>query len=165
MTSYTHLGTSTAKALARHPLHVFCADDDEDDRVFFCDALQDQKDIEVSVYASGLELVKALHHRTPDPTLVFLDINMPGMNGFDVLEHLADMRQMGCVRIIMLTTGADSTSIDRCRHLGADYFIEKPSSFHELQKALLFGLSIDWELFPRTEDSFLHPRVMMSFWR
>lgn len=165
MTSYAHLGTSVARGANAFRLKVFCADDDEDDRLFFYDALKDRSDLDVRICASGLELVKAVRNRGSAPALVFLDINMPGMNGFDVLERLSDLLKTGSVRIIMLTTGADPASTERCRNLGADYFIEKPSSFVELQKALLFGVSIDWTLFPHTKENFLYSRAPPSFLR
>lgn len=64
-----------------------------------------------------------------EPHLVLLDIAMPGMDGFQVLEHL---RQRGDTPVIMLTTRwADDDKI-RAFELGADDYLTKPFSAREL---------------------------------
>jgi len=63
------------------------------------------------------------------PDLVILDINMPGLNGFQVLERI---RQRSDVPVIMLTGEGEVTTLGNALSLGADDFVKKPFSTREL---------------------------------
>jgi len=68
-------------------VRVVIVDDEQRDRLALRTALQVRSDIEIVGEASnGIEAIEAIHHLEPD--LVFLDVEMPLVNGFDVLEHL-----------------------------------------------------------------------------
>lgn len=81
--------------------------------------------------ASGLRLAAESH-----PDLVVLDVMMPGMDGWQVVERLRGRNtpasQLHCIPIIMLT--AKGEEIDKLRgfHLGVDDYVTKPFSFAEL---------------------------------
>jgi two-component system KDP operon response regulator KdpE len=64
-----------------------------------------------------------------EPDLVLLDVNMPGMNGFDVLREI---RRVSDVPILMLTARTRDTDVVRSLELGADDHIAKPFSHIEL---------------------------------
>ena len=70
--------------------HIFLADDDEDDRMFFSDALSEiDNSIVLTEAENGKELMEILHQPpNPMPEVVFLDINMPIQNGFQCLEEI-----------------------------------------------------------------------------
>src|SRR5512142_199969 len=61
--------------------------------------------------------------------LVLLDIMMPGMDGFDVLQKI---REFSVVPVIMLTAKDQEVDVVRGLHLGADDYVRKPFSVHEL---------------------------------
>lgn len=67
-------------------MQILLCDDDEDDRMFFSDAMKELKMQNVlTVFETGIELMNYLHH--PDtllPHILFLDINMPCKTGLDV---------------------------------------------------------------------------------
>lgn len=87
----------------------------------------------------ALELVKEQGLR-PDgcPTLIFLDINMPVMNGFEFLEAYQalddDLKQS--VIIVMLTTSLSTRDTDRVQDFGIADFLNKPLSKDKLRKVL-----------------------------
>ncbi|HEX9076756.1 MAG TPA: response regulator transcription factor [Anaerolineae bacterium] len=63
------------------------------------------------------------------PDLIILDIMLPGMDGFDVLQKI---REFSAVPIIMLTAKDQEIDVVRGLHLGADDYVRKPFSVHEL---------------------------------
>ena len=71
--------------------------------------------------AAGLEQIKA---RQPD--LVLLDVNMPGINGFEVCTEIRRLYGEADISIVMVTALEDSRSIEKAYHLGATDFISKP---------------------------------------
>ncbi|CAG0988453.1 partial Transcriptional regulatory protein KdpE, partial [Anaerolineae bacterium] len=73
---------------------------------------------------SGLALVEK-----EGPDLVILDIMMPGMDGFDVLQKI---REFSTIPVIMLTAKDQDVDVVKGLHLGADDYVRKPFSVHEL---------------------------------
>ena len=66
-------------------LKIILVDDDEDDRLFFADALQGlQMDTELLEFKNGKDCIQYLESSSDElPNLIFLDLNMPVMNGFE----------------------------------------------------------------------------------
>jgi len=81
----------------------------------------------VILAADGSSALAMLEKHRPD--LVILDINMPGLNGFQVLERI---RQRSDVPVIMLTGEGEVTTLGNALSLGADDFVKKPFSTREL---------------------------------
>jgi DNA-binding NarL/FixJ family response regulator len=63
-----------------------------------------------------------------DPDVMVLDINMPGMNGIDLLKKVRDSKIISPI-IIMLTDNSLSTYREECMRLGAHYFLDKSRDF------------------------------------
>ena len=87
-----------------------------DDHTLFINGLhmllQGEPDIDVmSVAANGKELLHLLHTQTPN--LILLDINMPGMNGFDVLKRIKDYYPK--IKVIMLSTYNEEHLIEKAK--------------------------------------------------
>jgi CheY-like chemotaxis protein len=65
--------------------------------------------------------------REPMPVLVLLDINMPGMDGFEVLSEVRSRRTFSDMPVIMMLTNSDNPrDVERSEELGADGFQTKP---------------------------------------
>jgi DNA-binding response OmpR family regulator len=67
--------------------------------------------------------------KTCNPDLVLLDIMMPGMDGYEVLQNI---RKTSTVPVLMLTALGEVDSIEKCLQLGADGYITKPFRSDEL---------------------------------
>ena len=63
------------------------------------------------------------------PDLMLLDLDLPGANGFDVLEARLSDPEMRRIPTIVLSGATDQTDIDRCYELGATAFLRKPEDF------------------------------------
>jgi len=71
----------------------------------------------------------------PLPGLILLDLNMPGLDGRQVLEVLKDHADTQMIPVIILTTSNDPTDVERCYKIGASTFIQKPVDFSGLTNA------------------------------
>lgn len=95
--------------------------------------LQGEPDIEVmSVAATGKELLHLLHTQTPD--FILLDINMPGMNGFDVLKRIKDYYPK--IKVIMLSTYNEEHLIEKAKAEGASGYLFKNVGKAELLQVM-----------------------------
>ena len=116
---------------------ILVADDDEDDFHFLRRAIR-QAAIENPIlrFRDGTELVKFLQQISPaevassahSPWLLLLDITMPLMNGFEVLEWLQAHQGLPKVRPVMLSGSYRTEDIQRALALGAADYLMKPIS-------------------------------------
>ncbi|MCK5423595.1 MAG: response regulator, partial [Deltaproteobacteria bacterium] len=77
--------------------------------------------------------------------LILLDISMPGMNGFDVLEQLKADPDLKKIPVVMLTTSSEEEDIVRSYEHGACSYITKPVNKDEFFK-VLERLNIYWTM-------------------
>ncbi len=116
---------------------VVLVDDDLDDHEIFrtaCAVVDDT--ISVKGFESGEEAIDALSKSRVVPGIVFLDLNMPRMNGVEVLEAFRSVDRLAAVSVIVYTTSVDKRIRSRCLQLGATDVIEKPNSFDALCETL-----------------------------
>jgi CheY-like chemotaxis protein len=70
------------------------------------------------------------------PALILLDLNMPGVDGRQVLERVKGSPALRAIPVIILTTSSDTQDIEQCYTLGASTFIQKPVDFDGLCAAV-----------------------------
>lgn len=73
------------------------------------------------------------------PELILLDLNLPGTDGFDVLEKIQANEKLKIVPVVILSTSSNPTDIQKCYELGASSYIPKPpdmNSYIEMAEAL-----------------------------
>lgn len=108
---------------------VLIIDDDEDDRFFMEQAFRnDSPYTQVYLAIDGQQALNLLRSVHPLPDVVLLDLNMPGMTGFEVLEQLKQSVQHQSIPVIILTTSENAIDQERARQLGAIEFITKPTT-------------------------------------
>ena len=109
----------------KHPC-IMVVDDELAIRVLL-ERMLEPEGYEVILAADGSSALTMLEKHRPD--LVILDISMPGLNGFQVLERI---RQCSDVPVIMLTGKSEVTTLGNALSLGADDYVKKPFSTREL---------------------------------
>ena len=88
---------------------------------------------------SGNEAVDLLEHDAPEPdTLVLSDINMPGMDGFDLLKTVK--AKYPFLKVFMVSAYGDENYMSRAKQFGADDFITKPVNFDMLRQKMFHAL-------------------------
>ena len=70
------------------------------------------------------------------PGIVLLDINLPGLNGGEVLERIRANEQLKMVPVIMLTTSNDERDVQMAYRLGANSYVQKPVDLDGFMAAL-----------------------------
>jgi CheY-like chemotaxis protein len=99
-----------------------------------CEIASDGKD--------AFEKLKTLKDNLPE--LVFLDLNMPRMNGREFLAKFKKEKQYRDIPVIIWTTSAAQNDIDETTALGASYYLIKPNRFEELCNQIKLVMEIDW---------------------
>lgn len=119
------------------PVQVFLVEDDEDDVFLFKDALKDLSlQTIVTVFSNGRDLCQHIQDSLVFPDIIFLDINMPLMNGKDCLKELSRQAKFNNVPIIMYSTSVTPSDINETFISGADLYVQKAFSFAGLQSLL-----------------------------
>jgi len=127
--------------LAR-PIRTLIVDDEQMARASIRVLLGDDPDIElVGECGSGVDAVSAIAARAPD--LVFLDVQMPRMNGFEVLAAVGEARRF----VVVFVTAYDSYAIEAFDVQALDYVL-KPFDDRRFQRAL-----------ERAKDQIRHARI------
>jgi CheY-like chemotaxis protein len=114
-------------------------DDDADDREMFCEALAEViPDSMCYSESNGRRAILALDSGNINlPDLIFLDINMPVMDGWQCLSKLKETLPYQSIPVIMYSTSSYTEDIEKADRLGALCFFTKPSSFTELKNSLV----------------------------
>ena len=82
--------------------------------------------------------------KSPRPGLILLDIKMPKMDGFAVLERLKAEPALRQIPVMMLTSTDDQIEVNRCYQLGANTYVVKPVRYDEFQDRIkALGLFLD----------------------
>jgi len=110
---------------------LLCIDDDPEDIELFREAVKIIDGSFTCVGASnGLEGLDILSKTIPD--YIFLDMNMPVMDGKETLRIIRRDERFDSVPVFMLSTSSDKKEAESCRRLGAKQWLVKPGSFPEL---------------------------------
>lgn len=132
------------------PLICLLVDDDPDDREIFALALEEVDNACRLVTAkSGGEAIELLKNdQTFRPDFIFLDLNMPLMDGKECLSELKKINHINGVPIIIFSTSSYHKDVEDTKQLGAAYFLTKPSSLKALTDFLI-------EIFTRKDLPYL----------
>ena len=104
--------------------------DDEPNIVVSVEFLMQREGHEVATAADGQEAMDLLKESRPD--LLILDVMMPRKNGFEVCAEVRADNRLSGMPILMLTAKGREAEMKKGLSLGADAYITKPFSTHEL---------------------------------
>jgi CheY-like chemotaxis protein len=125
---------------------VWVIDDDEDDLLFLQSAFAHERPaIEIRLIQDSTALLAQLGACVDLPKLLLVDINMPRLNGLELLAQLRSMPRYAQLPIIMLTTSADPGDRQQALDLGANDYLIKPMGQHHL-RVIAQSLSQQWAL-------------------
>jgi CheY-like chemotaxis protein len=110
-------------------LTIIYADDDPILREFAQVHLASET-VELLTAPDGRELITLLGATRPD--IILLDLEMPHMDGFEVLDHLASDEELCRIPVIVVTGREDVAAIDRAYKAGATSFVVKPMNWRQL---------------------------------
>lgn len=115
-------------------IDILLVEDNEDDIIMMRESFGDDGLARVTAIArDGEEALASLRSGGKLPSVVLLDINMPRMNGFEVLEELKRDPALCHIPVVMLTTSRREEDVVRSYKNGASSYITKPSDFDGLE--------------------------------
>jgi CheY-like chemotaxis protein len=124
---------------------ILLVDDDPDDVLMVRTAVQRTLvGIPLSVVTNGHEAIAYLSEEGlyanrseyPFPTLVLLDLKMPGMNGFEVLHWIREQPRLKRLPVIVLSGSSHDADLRRAYEEGANSYVTKPTDFNDLLAAI-----------------------------
>jgi phosphoserine phosphatase RsbU/P len=118
---------------------LLIVDDDEDNRYTLTRRLTREGYTNLTTANNGREALQQMQAKSFD--LVLLDIMMPDMNGYEVLEHLKARQQLQNLPVIMISALSEIDSVVRCIELGAEDYLTKP--FNPTLLRARVGASLD----------------------
>jgi two-component system chemotaxis response regulator CheY len=113
------------------PFHTLIVDDSNAVRAFVRAALEDAGFSRVQEAETGFEALQLLASNTYD--VVIVDVNMPDINGLELLAFMKKSPRQQGARRILISTRVDGSDAERGAELGADAFLEKPFEVDELR--------------------------------
>lgn len=121
----------------KQPLRILLVDDDVDDHAIFQTVIKEILPAAMCTGApNGQRALEGLMDGSPAPHIIFLDLNMPLMNGKQFLLELKKHPDIEKIPVIVLSTSSDPANVAETRQLGAKYFITKPDRFSQWVHAL-----------------------------
>jgi CheY-like chemotaxis protein len=125
------------------PFPILLVDDDPDCRLLVRDAIADSK-VSNQVYEvkNGMEALEFLSQsgafaNAPRPGLIFLDIEMPGMDGQECLRRIRSNPDFKDIPIVMMTGVSDEAEMQRAAANGANSYTIKPANAEQFLKTVL----------------------------
>ncbi len=142
----TNAAADGEEAKNNEPVKVVLADDDKDDQEIFKDALTETKiPAEVTTVDNGQELMNHLKDpETPEPEIIFLDINMPVKNGKDTLAEIKKDEELKDIPTVMISTSDNPKDVEDSFNSGANLYVRKPFSFKNFILILKKVFMLKW---------------------
>lgn len=130
--------------------HILLADDDADDRQFFSEAIHELKmQHSLKLFNDGRQLMNYLEDPANEdmdiPHILFLDLNMPYMNGMDCLREIRKNPKFNNLSIAIYSTSSSEKDIEETFIGGANIYIRKPNDFTTLKKVIKDVVSMNWQ--------------------
>jgi CheY-like chemotaxis protein len=121
---------------------ILIVDDDPEDISLFCEAIHEIDAFFKCIAAkSGKEALQLLSNLTKLPDYIFLDINMPGMNGYEFLTEIKRNPKLEDIPVVMHSSTLNKDEIDKSKELGAREFLAKQENYPRLVQALRTAFS------------------------
>lgn len=126
--------------------YVLLAEDDEDDCLFFEDALKEVASAsQLKMANNGEELMELLSASGwPAPDLIFLDLNMPKKSGLECLREIRRTERFKNIPVVIFSNSSHAKNLQTTYELGANIFVQKPGTFQHLMIAIRNVLAMDF---------------------
>ena len=117
--------------------NILLVDDDSDDTDIFIEALNSlNKDIRCVAENNPIKALENLKSSEKLPDLIFLDYNMPIINGCEFLQKMRKVEQLRQIPVILYSTYSEAAAEQLCITQDTEKYITKPNTFVELKEVL-----------------------------
>ncbi|HEU5147970.1 MAG TPA: response regulator [Chryseosolibacter sp.] len=111
---------------------ILYVDDDPEDIEIFEEAVKETDSSIRCLLASNGKQAMEILQMDPMPDFIFLDINMPVINGKSVLLEIRKDKKFNNIPIVMYSTAMSSVDVHEYKKMGADFFLKKHDTFQQL---------------------------------
>ncbi len=119
------------------PIQILLVEDNEGDVLLTMEALKEAKiNNEVIVARDGEQAITMLNESVTQPDLILLDINLPRIDGMEVLAYIKNNEQLKSIPVIMLSTSSDERDIKGSYQHHANCFISKPVGLQNFMEVI-----------------------------
>lgn len=126
------------------PIRILLIDDDVDDQLIFGEIIHDiSPDLECISARNGLEGLEKLASMDQVPTMIFLDLNMPFISGWECLERIRKDEKTNRIPVVIMTTSDDQADRKRALQLGARAFLTKTADLASLRQIIRKMLTVE----------------------
>jgi two-component system chemotaxis response regulator CheY len=120
-------------------MKVLVVDDEQDVKMLFEQRFRKEirnQEMEFAFAYSGEDALIYLNKHEHEAVLILSDINMPGMSGLELLDHIKQKYHKPPPVVMMITAYGDAENYNMAKSLGADDFLTKPVDFVSLKEKL-----------------------------
>ena len=120
-------------------MKILVVDDEKDVQVLFEQRFRKEiksGEMELAFAFSGEEALLYMNNHEHEAVLILSDINMPGMSGLELLQHIKEKYEKPPPVVMMITAYGDDENYNQAMKLGADDFLTKPVDFTSLKEKL-----------------------------
>jgi CheY-like chemotaxis protein len=120
-------------------MKILVVDDEQDMQTLFQQKFRKEiRDgiVDFAFAISGEQALQYLQHNHHEAVLILSDINMPGMSGLELLQHIKEAYHKPPPVVMMITAYGDAENYNQAMQLGADDFLTKPVDFALLKEKL-----------------------------
>lgn len=120
-------------------MKILVVDDEKDVQLLFEQRFRKEiksGEMELVFAFSGEEALQFMNLHEHEAVLILSDINMPGMSGLELLQHIKEKYEKPPPIVMMITAYGDDENYNHAMKLGADDFLTKPVDFNALKEKL-----------------------------
>lgn len=119
------------------PKNILYVEDNQDAVTFFSRVVNKLGDYNFVTREDGTSAINLLEDKKGfEPEMILLDINLPGMNGFEILQYVRSKTAYKHVPVIMFTSSDDDGDVKKSYEYGANAYLIKPDSLQSLKEVL-----------------------------
>lgn len=122
---------------------IILTDDDQDEHIIFKDALDLlQEEINLRSFNDGGNLIDHLKKNIFPPDIIFLDINMPVMNGLTALRNIKAHDKLKGIPVVIYSTSSHTNDISKAYKQGAELYFRKETAITKLAEKLKLVINV-----------------------
>ena len=123
-------------------VHILLVEDNEGDIILTTEAFQDMElENKITIVRDGEEALRFLRKQeefadAPTPQLILMDINLPGIDGKELLDIIKKDAALKEIPVVMLTSSAADADISECYDKHVNWYITKPIDYDKYTKVM-----------------------------
>ncbi len=121
--------------------HILLAEDEDIHTLIIQKAFNtlDDQNFTIHLVSDGEAVLEFIFNvRKPLPDLILMDLKLPKLDGFDLLQEIRQNPRTKCIPVIILTSSARQQDLKRCYELGCNSYIVKPMNFNEFKQIIFY---------------------------